>query len=82
LSFGGITVSNPHMVIYPDLMGKRDYDNTTLTGSMIAHADDGMQDELLIGMDVLRQLHVYIAYGEQKLYITPPDQPVTPPTEH
>lgn len=28
-------------------------------------------DDLLLGIDVLRQLHLYIAYGEQKLYATP-----------
>jgi hypothetical protein len=27
--------------------------------------------DLLIGMDVLHHLHLYIAYKEQKLYITP-----------
>lgn len=29
------------------------------------------QDDLLLGNDVLRQLHLYIAYGEKKLYLTP-----------
>jgi predicted aspartyl protease len=29
------------------------------------------QDDLLLGMDVLRQLHLYIAYDEKKLYVTP-----------
>ena len=26
---------------------------------------------IIIGINVLRQLHIYIAYGEKKLYITP-----------
>lgn len=29
------------------------------------------QPELIIGMDLLRKLHVYFAFGEKKLYITP-----------
>jgi hypothetical protein len=29
------------------------------------------EDDLLLGIDVLRQMHLYIAYGEKKLYITP-----------
>jgi hypothetical protein len=28
-------------------------------------------DRLIIGMDVLSRLHVYIAYREKRLYITP-----------
>jgi predicted aspartyl protease len=28
------------------------------------------KDDLLLGIDVLRQLHLYIAYGEKKLYVT------------
>lgn len=26
--------------------------------------------DMLIGMDVLRQLHIYIAFAEEKLYVT------------
>jgi hypothetical protein len=29
------------------------------------------EDDLLLGIDALRQMHLYIAYGEKKLYITP-----------
>ncbi len=29
------------------------------------------QDELIIGMNILKHLHIYIAYGEKKLYISP-----------
>jgi hypothetical protein len=82
LSFGGIAASNPHIMIFPDVVGKNDPDNTAITGSMIMRNDDGMQEDLIIGMDVLAKLHLYIAYGEKKLYITPPDQPATAATEH
>jgi hypothetical protein len=27
--------------------------------------------KMLLGMNVLRHLHLYIAYGEHKLYVTP-----------
>jgi hypothetical protein len=27
--------------------------------------------QVIIGMNVLRKLHIYIAYKEQKLYVTP-----------
>lgn len=76
LSLEGINIANPHLTIIPEQMGTKDYDNTVVTGSMITKANDGMQPEFIIGMDVLSKLHLYIAYGEKKLYITPPDQPV------
>jgi hypothetical protein len=30
---------------------------------------------MLIGMNVLRHLHIYVAYKEQKIYITPAGAP-------
>jgi predicted aspartyl protease len=55
LTSGGITVSNPDVLLVPD-----------------AKAQMGRGgDHMILGMSVLRQLHLYIAYGERKLYITP-----------
>ena len=80
LAFEGIAVSNPHVVIHADLVGKNDPNNSTILGSRITRMDDALQPELIIGMDVLKHLHLYIAYHEQKLYITPPD--ATPAAAH
>ena len=82
LAFEGIAVTNPHVLIHPDLMGKNDPDNTNIAGSRITRVDDGMGPDLIVGMDVLKHLHLYIAYGERKLYLTPPDQPGAPATGH
>jgi len=78
LAFEGIAVTNPHVLIHPDLMGKNDPDNTNTADSRITRVDDGLGPDLIIGMDVLKRLHLYIAYHERKLYITPPDQPAPP----
>jgi predicted aspartyl protease len=75
LAFEGIAVTNPHVLIHPQMVGKKDPDNTNLLGSRISRRDDDMSPDLLIGMDVLKRLHLYIAYRERKLYITSPDQP-------
>ena len=32
---------------------------------------EGLGSDLVLGIDVLRQMHLYIAYGEKRLYITP-----------
>jgi predicted aspartyl protease len=71
LSFGDITVSNPQFDIIPDFVEHP----LELSASIGSHfVDPNAKDEaapMLLGMNVLRHLHLYIAYKEQKLYITP-----------
>lgn len=55
LTFDDVTVSNPDITLVPDGQSK------------MGNADQ----TIVLGMNVLRHLHVYIAYGEQKLYVTP-----------
>lgn len=84
LDFEGVAVKNPHVVIVPELIGTKDPNNGTQTGTRTKKADDieGRPD-MLIGMDILKKLHLYIAFDENKLYIseasTPPKQPDTAP---
>jgi len=54
LSFGGVTVSNPDLVLF-------------------SRADDRLPGgpTLIVGMGILRQLHMYIAYNQRILYVTP-----------
>jgi hypothetical protein len=43
--------------------------------------DDGFKqksDTMVIGASILRQLHVYIAYKEKILYVSPAEEPPTP----
>ena len=35
--------------------------------------------ELIIGMNVLRKLHVYMAFGERRLYVSPASAGGAPP---
>ena len=71
LDFEGVAVKNPHITILPDLMGSKDPDNDFRTGSRVKRVDD-LEDrpDMLIGMDVLKKLHLYIAFDERKLYIS------------
>ncbi len=50
MSFGDISISHPHVEVYPDRAWN--------------------DNEMIVGMGVLRQLHLYVAYGEEKLYLT------------
>jgi predicted aspartyl protease len=69
LTIEGVTVANPEFAIIPDRMRKH-FDNTEL-GSLVSRPDEQVEPDVLLGMNVLRHLHVYIAYKEKKLYITP-----------
>jgi len=83
LAFDGVVVKNLQVQIIPDLLhqvlvnaaipptGTRIHDPRKL------EADAGM----LIGMNILRHFHIYIAYKEEKLYITPTiEKPLDVPT--
>lgn len=55
MSFGGIEVNNPNIVLVPERqmqMGPR-------------------TPRVILGLSILRQLHLYIAYREKMLYVTP-----------
>lgn len=55
LSFGGVEVKNPDIVLMPEhqmQMGPR-------------------APRMILGLSILRQLHLYIAYREKMLYVTP-----------
>jgi hypothetical protein len=55
LSLQSITVNNPDLVLVPDDQSK------LWVGA----------PKLILGMNILRQLHLYIAYRERVLYVTP-----------
>jgi clan AA aspartic protease (TIGR02281 family) len=57
LSFGAVTVNNPEVYLISDA------DSDTLGG--------GARPKMLIGLNIISKLHLYIAYGEHNLYITP-----------
>jgi hypothetical protein len=83
LDFEGVAVKNAHVVIRPDLVGTKDRNNGYKTGSHV-EMEDKIDDapDMLIGMDILRRLHLYVAFKEERLYITeatPPAKPVAIP---
>jgi len=72
LGFEGLAVSNPNVVIMTNRVGSG---TTAFKSSFRGALNDPYNrvrpDELIIGMNVLKHLHVYIAYKEKKLYISP-----------
>lgn len=69
LSFGGVSVSNLGVLIIPDFL-KNKQAGPQLGSRVSARSTYEREPDMLIGMNVLRHLHVYIAYKEEKLYIT------------
>lgn len=56
LTFSGVAVANPDIVLMSDKASK-----------------EYGQPDLIIGMGILRQLHIYLAYHERNLYLTAAD---------
>lgn len=81
LSFEGVTIGNPHMRVIPDLIGSKDPNNSFVTGSRTRRVDDGetQRPPILIGMNLLSKLHLYVAFGEGKIYVTPATPPPMAP---
>ncbi len=72
LSFDGVTVQNPLVVIQPLKFGGGKTDDATLA-SRAEHRDDEenrLSADMIIGMDILQHLHIYIAKRESRLYVT------------
>jgi hypothetical protein len=69
LSFDGIEIHTPTIDLVPSLLlGRREVS----IGSRLSRKED-MDDhyDMILGMDMMRHLHVYIATKERKVYITP-----------
>lgn len=76
---GSLTMANPESDLIANFMGNSDVAGEQRTGSKLPSRHESVVlPDMLLGMNVLRHLHIYIAYGEQKLYITPASAPAKP----
>lgn len=78
LTFGDVTVKNPHFIVVPDLIGSRDPNNSIRTDTRAARVDDTIKINITVGTEILRKLHLYVAFGERQLYVTPASAPAAP----
>jgi hypothetical protein len=78
LSFGDVAVINPHISIIPKAIG-RNLDKEQLVGDRTKSEKDLIDtQDVIIGMNVLRKLHIYFAMKEDKLYISDASAPAQP----
>jgi hypothetical protein len=81
LSLEGISVANPTVELLPDLMRNKRMDpkDSLEGGTRLPDPSRAVGlGDMILGMDILHHLHVYIAYKEEKLYITPASAPADP----
>jgi predicted aspartyl protease len=73
LELGGIAVADPEVRLIPDLMRNKLKDpRAGIEGGsrLSASIEKPGFGNMILGMNVIRQWHIYIAYKEQKLYLT------------
>jgi len=71
LSFGGIAFDQPEVLIIPDVMNRNADTSPIADRPVYRHNADLILPELSLGMDVLKHLHLFLAFGEQALYVAP-----------
>jgi predicted aspartyl protease len=77
LTVGGITFQNPTLDLLPDLMRNHLINSHKPKINSLIDTNNEAEglDDLIVGMKELKHLHIYIAYKEQKLYISPASTP-------
>lgn len=72
-----IKMSNSRYQAYDYPFKSLDFDGISVSSPRLQIVSDNflpsMRIDMIIGISILRRLHLYIAYGEEKLYITPAD---------
>ena len=66
-------VGNPEILIVPDVMNHNADRSPMALNRAYFHNSDLILPELSLGMDVLKHLHLFLAFGEQALYLAPGD---------
>ena len=72
LNVAGITVQNPTIYLLPDAVNSA-YMSEMGTSFFAADVQKRLGPQMLLGTNVLRKLHLYIAYKEHKVYATAVD---------
>ncbi len=72
IAFGGVIASNvPALIQTNSMVHKIDRTPTLGSRATFTSAPAERVPDLALGMDVLRQLHLYVAFAQGKLYVTP-----------
>ncbi len=78
LRLGTLGLRNRNIAIVPNTSIQSSRSGSTAGGARfrsLAAQQALEKPEVIIGMDILRQLHIYMAFGEKRLYLTPTSRP-------
>jgi hypothetical protein len=74
LSFEGVSVRHPVICVHADdnerSFSRKHMDKTQINPVTRLNLDN---QDVIVGMNILKSLHVYVSYGEHMLYITADD---------
>jgi hypothetical protein len=71
VSIGKLTLNDVNFMVRPDINSMMARDDAQGMRAKKAGIDFEMANpEVILGMDVLRKLHLYMAFGENRLYVT------------
>ena len=76
LAFGGVEIDNPQIMILEDRMNRGGDRSQQTRNRALANNVDITLPKLVIGMNMLNDLHIYMAFGERRLYVTKGAAPV------
>lgn len=71
LSLGSLTLPGQEIMVVPDLMNHNADTSPITRNRAYRHNADLVLPDIIVGMDVLQHLNLYLAYGENALYIAP-----------
>jgi hypothetical protein len=74
LNFNGIDVTTPRVDIMPDRVGSKGGQQQTGNRALLDTADLTLP-QLILGMDIMRHLHVYMAFKEKRFYVSIGSEP-------
>jgi hypothetical protein len=71
LDFNGVVVINPVIAIWPNIINRNaDKSQQNIHNRAIPMSVGVDPSQLIIGMDILRKLHIYIAIRERRMYVS------------
>jgi hypothetical protein len=76
LEVGGLTFNNPQIAIPFDIMSQstREFHASRILRDRFTLSE--IQPDMVIGMDILKQTHLYISFRDERVYVSPAGQGV------
>ncbi|HUO01754.1 MAG TPA: hypothetical protein VMU31_03170, partial [Rhizomicrobium sp.] len=71
LTFGGLTFTNPEIAVPFDIQSQNTREFHAAKTARDRYQLSEFLPDMIIGMDVLKQSHLYISFQNQRIYVSP-----------